>query len=43
MRRDKLAISINGGGALGIGPVALMVELEKLLPEGKTLAEVPLV
>ncbi len=33
MRREKLAISINGGGALGIGPVALMCEIEKELGE----------
>ena len=38
MRREKLAISINGGGALGMGPVALMVELEKALG-GKKLAD----
>ncbi len=34
MRREHLAISINGGGALGIGPVALMCEIEKKLGEG---------
>ena len=39
MRREHLAISINGGGALGVGPVALMVEMEKALGEGKKLAD----
>lgn len=34
MRREHLAISINGGGALGMGPVALMCEIEKKLGEG---------
>lgn len=38
MRRENLAISINGGGALGVGPVALMVELEKAMG-GKKLSD----
>lgn len=36
--KENLAISINGGGALGMGPVALMCEIEKEL-KGKKLAD----